>query len=44
MKNPLAMGPHFWKKKEVKSVIFEGEKSLDIDMGFRPRAAHPVKK
>ena len=31
------------KKKNIKSAIFEREKSLDMGTGFRPRAAHPVK-
>ena len=40
------MGPDLrrFKKKNVKLAIFEGEKSLDMGRGFRPWAAHPVKK
>ena len=42
----LEMGPDLRKfqKKQVKSAVFEGEESLDMGRGFRPRAAHPVKK
>ena len=33
------------KKKNIKSqLFFEGEKSLDMGRGFRPRATHPIKK
>ena len=40
------MGPDLQKfrKKALNQPFFEGEKSLDVDKGFRPRAAHPVKK
>ena len=41
------MGPvlrKFRKKKALNQPFFEGEKSLDMGKGFRPRAAHPVKK
>ena len=40
------MGPDLGKfLKTVKSAIFEGEKkSLEMSKGFRPWAAHPVKK
>ena len=48
VENPLEMGPDLRKfqkkKKYLPFFYFEGEKSLDIGKGFRPRAAHPVKK
>ena len=44
--NPLEMCPvllKFRKNRQISS-FFEGEKSLEMGKGFRPRAAHPVKK
>ena len=40
------MGPDLQKirKKALNQPFFEGQKSLDMGKGFRPRAAHPVKK
>ena len=41
------MGPDmqkFRKKKSSNQPFFEGEKSLEMGKGFRPWAAHPVKK
>ena len=40
------MGPDLQNisKKSFKSAVFWGGKSLDMGKGFRPRAAHPVKK
>ena len=46
IEKPLEMGPHlqkFWKKL-LNQLFFEGGMSLDMGRGFRPRAAHPVKK
>ena len=46
VEKPLEMGPDFRKfwKKALNQPFFQGEKSLDMGKGFRPRAAHPVKK
>ena len=43
---PLEMGLDLWKfwKKLSIQPFFEWEKSLDMGRGFRPRAAHSVKK
>ena len=43
---PLEMGSDLrkFRKKALNQPFFEGEKSLDMGKGFRPRAAHPVKK
>ena len=43
---PLEMGPNLQKflKKQSNQPFFEGEKSLDMGRGFKPRATHPVKK
>ena len=40
------MGPDLrkFRKKALNQPFFEGEKSLDMGKGFRPRAAHPVEK
>ena len=45
LKKILRRGSHFAKiAKNCKISHFEVEKSLDMGKGFRPRAAHPVKK
>ena len=46
VEKPLEMGPDLQKirKKALNQPFFEGEKSLDMGKGFRPRAAHPIKK
>ena len=43
--NPLEMGPDLRKFQTNRHISFlEGEKSLEMGKGFRPRAAHPVEK
>ena len=44
--NPLEMGLDLrkFRKKKSNQPFFEWEKYLDMGMGFRPRAAHSVKK
>ena len=46
VEKPLEMGPDLrkFRKKALNQPFFEGEKSLDVGKGFRPRAAHPIKK
>ena len=40
------MGPDLQKFRKNRQIsrFFEGEKSLDMGWGFRPRAAHPRQK
>ena len=46
--NPLQMGldwQKFWKKQQLSiQPFFEWEKSLDMGRGFKPWAAHSIKK
>ena len=52
LEKSLEMGPNLRKfkkktnkkQKQSNQPFFEGEKSLDMGRGFRPQAAHPIKK